>query len=63
MKENDTFYYVLKTHHTIFGKDTIDYNVFAYRYHKDLEGCFDKDLIFETQEEAEKKAEELNKRK
>lgn len=63
MKENDTFYYVLKTYHTIFGKETIDYNVFAYRYHKDLEGCFDKSLIFQTQEEAEKKAEELNKRK
>lgn len=60
MKENDTFYYVLKTHHTICGKDTVDYSVFAYVYHKDLEHCFDKSLVFENQEEAEKKARELN---
>lgn len=51
---------MLKQYHNVLGKEVIEYEVFAYHYHKDLKKCFDESLMFETQEEAEKKANELN---
>ena len=54
LKEGDTFYYVLKSHHSDdHWSNFIEYNAFAYEFHKD-ENYYDKELMFNTKEEAEK---------
>ena len=54
LKEGDTFYYVLKSFRTDeHWSNFIEYNVFPYEFHKN-DNYYDKELMFNTKEEAEK---------
>ena len=60
LKEGDTFYYILTCHHSNeHWHDCVDFTVFAYEYHKLNDHFYDKELMFNTKEEAEKHIEYL----
>ena len=54
LKDGDIFYYVLKSFRTDeHWSNFIEYNIFAYEFHKN-DNYYDKELMFNTKEEAEK---------
>lgn len=58
LKQGDTFYYVL---YTFRMDDSPEYIVMPYKFDKRLHYCFDEKLMFATEKEANRKADELNK--
>lgn len=58
LKKYDTFYYVS----LVYNNDGIkQYIVMPYKFDKRLHYCFDEKLMFATEKEANRKADELNK--
>ena len=58
LNEGDTFYYALSTYK---NDGSVEFITMAYEFHRKWHECFDENLMFATEKEAEAKVKELNK--
>lgn len=60
-KNGDSFFYILKRYYNENGINKKEYYVSRYTYCQKWDYCFDRTLMFTNQQDAENKAQFLNK--